>query len=87
MKAEHLNRIIKDKKINIEHYDKVAAFVNDAFTYVIVSFFQSEIVGGVHHRCNEKIVRLSVASIQKRFEYPDDYETQSVSIREVLNRR
>lgn len=77
MTRELLNKVAKAKKINLEHFDHVAAFVNEAYTFVYITFFQAEILpGGQFRRCNCKEVKLSVTAILKREEeMPEDYET------------
>lgn len=77
MTLELLNKIAKAKKINLEHFDHVAASINEAYTWILVDFFNAEILpGGQFRRCNVKSVKLSVSSILKREEeLPEDYET------------
>lgn len=71
-----LNKIAKAKKINLDHYDHVAAFINEQYTFIYVSFWAHEVVGGRAFRCCEKKVKLSVSSILKREEeFPEDYVT------------
>lgn len=71
-----LNQIAKSKKITLSDYTNVVARVNDAYTFVEVEFFNAMIYpGGYFQKCCSHKVRLSVASILKRDEWPDDYET------------
>lgn len=75
MTREILNAIAKAKGINLGHYSKVTSFINEAYTKVIVIFFEEEGVGFYRTRCNEKQVTLSVNAILRREEFPEDYET------------
>ena len=72
-----LNYIAKAKKINLDHYTKVVAFANEAYTYITVKFFDEQGTGFDRMRCDEKVVKLSVMSILKRDEDTDDYETRN----------
>ena len=79
MTRQLLEKVAKAKGINLEHFDKVAAFVNSKYTQVVISFWNHECVSHNPRRANEKTVRLSVASILKREEeWPEDYETKDV---------
>lgn len=79
MTKQLLEKVAKAKGINLEHFDKVAAFVNSKYTQVVISFWNHECVSHNPRRCNEVTVRLSVASILKREEeWPEDYETTDV---------
>ncbi len=77
MTRQLLNKIIKTKRIDLNAYDHVSAFVNEAYTFVYVSFWTLQVTAGNRRRCGEKRVKLSVSSILKRGEeWPEDYETQ-----------
>lgn len=78
MTRELLNKIAKAKNINLEHFDHVAAHINETYTFVLIDFFSAQILPGGHfRRCNVKSVKLSVSSILKRGEeFPEDYETE-----------
>jgi hypothetical protein len=77
MTREILNEIVKAKKLNLDHYDKVIAWINPQYTYIYVSFGIHECVPG----CRAKMVgitnfRLSIASILKKEQhFPEEYET------------
>lgn len=79
MTREILNEIVKAKKINLQHYDKVKALINPQYTFIYVSFGQHECVPG----CDAKMVgitkfKLSIASILKKGEHwPEEYETSA----------
>lgn len=75
MNKETLKKIAKTHKINLEHFDSVHACLNEAFTKVYVTFASSEVCGGTRRFCCKTDIRLSVASILKRFENIDDYLT------------
>lgn len=79
MTRELLEKIAKRKGINLKNYDKVAAFINERYTSIVVTFWQHECVNLNPRRVNEITVRLSVASILKREEeIPEDYETKDI---------
>ena len=76
MTSEILNKIAKAKKVNLNWYDHIIAYINDNYTKVFVTFGNLEVVGGSRFFCNKKTVVLSVAAIQKREEPEWDYTTQ-----------
>lgn len=76
MTSEILNKIAKAKKVNLNWYDHIIAYINDNYTKVFVTFGNLEVVGGNRFFCNKKTVVLSVAAIQKREEPEWDYTTQ-----------
>jgi len=70
-----LEKIAKAKKINLKHFDEVFGWVNEKYTYIIISFACRENVGGnAYHLCR-KDIKLSVAAINKREEFVEDYTT------------
>jgi len=76
MNKETLKRIAKTHKVNLEHFDSVFAYINEAFTKVYITFATTEVVGGEKHHYNRTDIRLSVSAILNRQEDPDDYTTQ-----------
>lgn len=77
MTREILNEIVKSKKINLDHYDKVKAFINKNYTYIHVIFGLHECAPGGHTSlCDCTHFRLSIANILKKEQHtPEDYET------------
>lgn len=77
MTREILNELVKTKKLNLDHYDKVKAWINPQYTFIYVSLGTHEVIPG----CSAKMVettkfRLSIASILKKEQHlPEDYET------------
>jgi len=77
MTREILNEIVKAKKLNLQHYDKVKAWINPQYTFINVSFGLHECIPG----CAAKMVeitkfKLSIASILKKEQhFPEEYET------------
>lgn len=76
MNKETLKKIVKTHKINLEHFDSVFAFINEAFTKVYITFATTEVVGGEKRHHNRTDIRLSVSAILKRCEDLNDYTTQ-----------
>lgn len=76
MTREALNKIAKTYKVNVEHYMKVAGFINEAYTKVFILFFDEEGVGFNRIRCNQRVITMSVNAIQRREEWPEDYCTK-----------
>lgn len=76
MTREILNNICKTRKVNLDWYDHINAFINENYTKVFITFAQMEVVGGGRMFCNQKTVTLSVAAIQKREEPEWEYTTQ-----------
>ena len=76
MTREILNELVKAKKLNLEYYDKVKAWINPQYTYIYVSFGTHECVGGNARMIEYTKFRLSIANILKKGEHwPEDYET------------
>lgn len=77
MTREILNEIVKAKKLNLDHYDKVKAWINPQYTFIYVSFGMHECIPG----CTAKMVeftnfKMSIASILKKEQHlPEEYET------------
>lgn len=76
MTQEILNKVCKAKKVNLEWYDHVIAYINENYTKVFITFANLEVVGGRRMFCNDKSIVLSVAAIQKRGEAEWEYTTQ-----------
>lgn len=76
MTREILNKIAKSKKVNLDWYDHIIAYINDNYTKVFVTFGNLEVVGGSRFFCNKKTIVLSVCAIQKREEPEWNYTTQ-----------
>ena len=76
MTREIITKICKAKKVNLEWYDHIIAYINESYTKVFVTFANLEVVGGSRFFCNEKTVTLSVSAIQKREENEWEYTTQ-----------
>ena len=77
MKREILNEIVKAKKLNLDHYDKVKAWINPQYTYIYVTFGIHECVpGGAAKMVECTHFRLSISSILKKEQHsPEEYET------------
>lgn len=76
MTREILDELVKIHKINLDHYDKVKAWINPQYTYIHVSFGLHECVGGRAKMIEFVKFRLSIASILKKEKhFPEDYET------------
>ena len=76
MTREILNELVKARKINLDQFDKVKAWINPQYTFVYVSFGTHECVGGVAKMCGTTNFKLSVANILKKGNhYPEEYET------------
>ena len=78
MTREILNELVKTHKLNLDHYDKVKAWINPQYTFIYVSFGMHESVGyGARAKMIEMTnFRLSVSRILKKEEHlPEDYET------------
>lgn len=76
MTREILNKIAKAKKINVEWYDSIIAYINESYTKVFVTFATKEVVGGSRFFLNERTVVFSTRAIQKRGELEWEYTTQ-----------
>ena len=76
MTREIITKICKTKKVNLEWYDHIIAYINENYTKVFVTFANLEVVGGSRLFCNKKTITLSVAAIQKREEFEWEYTTQ-----------
>jgi len=77
MTRETLNQIAKRNNINLEHYSKVAGFINPNYTKVFILFFDEEGVGTYRMRCNQKTITMNIAPMLKREEDPADYCTKN----------
>lgn len=76
MTREILNELVKERKLNLDHYDKVKAWINPNYTFIYVSFGMHECVGGRAKMVEFTKFRLSIASILKKEKhFPEDYET------------
>lgn len=77
MTRELLNKVVKAKRIDLNLYDSVMAYVNDAYTKVYITFGCSEVLGGHKRMYCQNTVALSVSAILKRCEeWPEDYATK-----------
>lgn len=76
MTTEILNKIAKAKKINLDWYDHINAFINPNYTKVFVTFGTLEVCFGSRTFCNKKTIVLSLSAIQKREENEWEYTTQ-----------
>jgi len=78
MTREILNEIVKAKKINLDHFDKVKAWINPQYTYIYVSFGIHECVSHNATMVEMKSFRLSIANILKQEKhFPEEYETST----------
>ena len=76
MTREILNELVKERKLNLDHYDKVKALINPQYTFIYVSFGMHECVGGRAKMIEYTKFPLSIASILKKEKhFPEDYET------------
>ena len=76
MTREILNELAKAKKINLQHHDKVKAWINPQYTFIYVSFGLHECVGGRAKMIEHTKFKLSIASILKKgLHFPEEYET------------
>lgn len=76
MTREILNELAKERKLNLENYDKVKAWINPGYTFIYVSFGAHECVGGHARMIEYTKFRLSIASIlKKQKHWPEEYET------------
>ena len=76
MTREILDELVKTHKLNLDHYDKVKAWINPQYTFIYVSFGMHECVGGRAKMIEYTKFRLSIASILKKEKhFPEDYET------------
>lgn len=76
MNKATLQKIAKKNKINLAHYDEVHGFINEAYTYIFISFACRENIGGIGTHLNRFDIKMSVAAALKRDEFPEDYTTQ-----------
>lgn len=77
MTRELLNKVAKTYGINLEHYDHVLAWTNEAYTFLFINFSNLQICGGQRNFYNGKTIKMSIAAMLKRGEYPDEYETKN----------
>ena len=76
MTREILNELVKTHKLNLDHYDKVKAWINPQYTFIYVSFGMHECVGGRAKMIEYTNFRLSIASILKKEKhFPEEYQT------------
>lgn len=80
MTREALEKIVKDAKINLNHYDYVIAYTNENYTKLYITFALSENCGGKrNYYCQHTIVK-NVSAIQKKTPdtglFVDDFETK-----------
>lgn len=76
MTREILNKVAKAKKVNLDWYDHIIAYINENYTKVFITFANLEVCGGSRLFCNKKSITLSVSALQKREEPEWDYTTQ-----------
>lgn len=67
-----LEKVCKAKKVNIEWYDSVIAWINDNYTKVYIELANKEVVGGQRYFLNRKTITLSVCAIMKRYQIIDN---------------
>lgn len=77
MKFENLQKVAKQHKINLEHFDEVIAWVSESYKWVYIIFAERENCGCYAYHRNQQSVKLSVFSIQNREEDVDDYCTKT----------
>lgn len=88
MTNEILQKVAKQHKINLEHFDEVLASINEKYTWVYITFASRENVGGTARHCGETSFKLSVFSIQQRGEDETEYATNGWEwISDIKNRR
>lgn len=76
MIPEILKKVAKSHKIDLDHFDEVDSYINDAYTFIYVTFAERENLGGEARRCNRQTFKLSVSAILKRGElWPEEYTT------------
>lgn len=76
MTREILNELVKTRKLNMNLFDKVQAWINPQYTYIYVTCGMHECVGGKAKIVPTYKFRLSIASILKKEKhFPEDYET------------
>jgi len=76
MTREIFNEIVKAKKLNTDHFDKIKAWINPQYTFIYVTVGMHECVGGRAKLVPLMEFRLSIASILKKAEHwPEEYET------------
>lgn len=76
MTREILNKIAKAKKINIELFDHVLGYINEAYTKVYVIFASMEVCGGRREFYNRTVVTFNVSALMKKEEHEWEYATQ-----------
>ena len=77
MTRQLLEKIAKAYKVNLEHFTHVLAWTNENYTYLFVNFSTIQICGGERHFYDGKTIKMSIAAMLKRDEFPDDYETKN----------
>lgn len=66
MTRELLNKVARENKINLSHYDHVFAFINVAYTKLYIEFSSLEVCGGNRMFVGKTMVAKSVAAINRR---------------------
>ena len=75
MTNEKLQKIAKRHKIDLSQYDEVLSFINENYTFVLITFAVRENLGGNAYHHDRLKLKLSVSAIMKRVEFEDDYCT------------
>ena len=76
MTQEILKKIAKARKIDLNFYDHVIAFINPNYTKVHITFAVLETIYGSRSYLCKKEVTLSVCALQKKEEPEWEYTTQ-----------
>lgn len=76
MTREIIEKIAKAKKINLDWYDHINAYINENYTKVFVTFGTLEVCFGSRTYCGQKTITLLVSSLQKNEEPEWEYTTQ-----------
>ena len=66
MTKQILNKIARDAKINVEWYDHVNAWINEAYTKLYIEFSNLEVCGGARLFLNRRTITKNVAAIERR---------------------
>ena len=77
MTRQLLEKIAKAYKVNLEHFTHVLAWTDENYTYLFVKFSEIQICGDERHFHNGKTIKMSIAAMLKRGEFPDDYVTKN----------
>ena len=62
-----LAKVCKAKKINLDWYDSVNAWINENYTKVFILLANKEVCGGSRNFFCKKTITLSVSAIMKRY--------------------